>query len=198
MDNENLALENEILQRAINGDIHAFEQLILKYEKLVFNISYRMMGNVEDAKDISQEALFKIYKNLSKCVDIRHFKSWICMITNNTCIDELRKRKGKTNESLDEYIELQEGGVAKQIRSNELTPEETLSRKERSVTVQEAINRLSYGQKILIVLRDIQGLSYEEMVNATNLSMGTVKSRLARARANLKKILTSQAEQKLL
>jgi RNA polymerase sigma-70 factor (ECF subfamily) len=187
--------QEALLLKAKQGDIPSFEALILQYEKLIFNIAYRMFGNPEDARDLSQEALIKIYKNIDKCTDIRHFKSWIYTVTGNACIDELRKRKGKTAISIDEQLELSEGSVQKQLRSADDTPEEGYLNKELGETLQKAIGKLTPDKRRLVILRDVQGLSYQELSEFTNTSMGTVKSKLARARSDLKDILTKLKEQ---
>lgn len=199
MDGEssNADLDNSILQRAIYGDVLAFEQLIIKYEKLIFNIAYRMLGSLDDAKDASQEVLLRAYRNLRHCVSIDHFKYWVCMITSNICIDEIRKRKGlggKVIQPLDKNYRSpaqdSDGPQVIQIPSSEPTPEELLEKKELKKTIQDAIDNLSENHKIFIVLRDIHGFSYDEIAQITLLPIGTVKSRISRARENLKKILT--------
>lgn len=195
MDTNDTDFQNDLLKKAMQGDLSSFEALIIHYEKLIFNISYRMFGNIEDAKDISQEALIKIYKNINKCVDIKHFRSWIYTVTNNTCIDELRKRKGKITDSIDERLYIDESSVVKQIKSKDLSPEDDYVNKELGETIQKAIDKLSPDKKQLIVLRDIQGLSYNELAEITDSSLGTVKSRLARARSSLKDILLKLKEQ---
>ncbi|MDR2903798.1 MAG: RNA polymerase sigma factor [Clostridiales bacterium] len=187
--------QEALLKKAKQGYIPAFEKLILQYEKLIYNIAYRMFGNQEDARDLSQETLIKIYKNIGKCVDIRHFKSWLYTVTGNTCIDELRRRKGKTTDSIDEDLEFSEGNVKKQMRSGDKTPEESYLNNELGETLQKAIGRLSPDKRRLVILRDIRGLSYAELSEITDTSMGTVKSKLARARGELKDILTKLKEQ---
>jgi len=177
---------------AIDGDINAFEKLIIQYEKLIFNVCYRIMGNAEDAKDISQEAIIKIYKNMNKCNDASTFKAWACKIANNACLDELRKRKGKFTQSIDAG----DDEIEPQIKSEILTPEEEFIRKETITEVSFAIQKLSDLYRVLLVLRDIQGLSYEEISQTLDMPIGTVKSRIFRARNNLKDIILKLREQK--
>ena len=189
------AIDDDLLHRAASGDMDAFEQLIQGYERLIYNITYRMLGNPDDAKDASQEVLIKIYKNLGKCANMKAFKSWIYTVANNTCIDEIRKRKNKAADSLDALFQIEDGEMEKQLPANDPTPEELLLQKEKREILQLAINRLSPEHKALIVLRDIKGLSYGELADATSTSLGTVKSRLSRARSQLCQIIMKIKEQ---
>lgn len=177
---------DDLLSAAAKGDMDAFSALIQKYERLLYNIAYRIMGNPEDASDMTQEALIKIYKNLAKCNDEKGFKNWAAAITSNTCIDEIRKRKNKTTRSLDEMVSVPDGAVEQQFESSEPTPEEAILSSEKTQLIQSEINKLSSDHRAVIVLRDIEGFSYQEVADMTNVSLGTVKSRLARAREHLK------------
>lgn len=185
-----------LIDKAVKGDINSFESLIIKYEKMVFNIAYRVFGNTEDAKDMAQEVFIKFYKNIKKCDNSKSVKTWIYTIAYNTCIDEVRKRKGKSTVSIDKDIDTDEGSFSKQLPSNEVTPENAVINKEKTIMIQKAINKLSEEHKILIVYRDINGFSYSEIAEITNLSLGTVKSRLSRARNSLKNIIKKDMEQK--
>lgn len=187
-------LEKILIDKAKQGNITAFEKLIISHEKTVYNVAYRMFNNEEDAKDISQEVFIKFYKSLNKFDGTSKISTWIHRITVNTCIDELRKRKGKEASSIDDVISMDEGDLKKQYQNNSKTPEEKLISKEDTETLKEAINLLSENHKTLIVLRDIQGLSYLEIAEITGNSLGTIKSRLARARVQLKNIILNNKE----
>jgi len=176
----------DLLSKAISGDIDAFETLILQYEKLIYNIALRIMGNDEDAKDMSQEAIIKIYRNLASCTGIEYMKAWAAKITHNTCLDELRRRKGKFADSYDDVIVIDPTDG----------PEALFLRKEFGKLIEEGLNRLSARHRALIVLRDVQGMTYEEIADITAAPLGTVKSRLSRARNILKMVLTEMMEQK--
>lgn len=186
------AQDETLLRQAADGDVTSFEKLIIGYEKYIFTLAYRMLGNAEDARDAAQESLIKIYNNIHKCQNAKSFKSWISTITNNTCIDELRRRKKKREDSLSRIIETEDGETVLQFESDEPGPEETLLSMEKQERIQTAINKLPPKYKLLIVMRDINGLSYEELAETAGLSMGTVKSRLSRARARLKKLLAGE------
>lgn len=187
-------LEKILTKKAKQGDTTAFEKLIISHERNVYNIAYRMFNNEEDAKDISQEVFMKVYKNLNKFDENSKFSTWLHRITVNTCIDELRKRKGKETNSIDESMSVDEGNIKKQYADTTSSPEQILIAKEDINNLKKFIYSLSENHKTLIILRDIQGLSYSEIAEITNNSLGTVKSRLARARIQLRNILIHSKE----
>lgn len=187
-------LEKILVKKAKQGNIEAFEKLIISHEQNIYNVAYRMFNNEEDAKDMTQEVFIKIYKNITKFDENSKFSTWTHRVTVNTCIDEIRKRKGKETNSIDELINMEEGDIKKQYADNSLTPEETLIKNEDIDILKQAISLLSESHKSLIILRDIQGLSYCEIAEITDISLGTVKSRLARARIQLKNIILENKE----
>lgn len=171
------------------NDMHDdFEQFILQYEKLIYNTAYRIFCNAEDAKDAAQEVCIKVYKNFDKYKNAKAVKSWLCTITYNTCIDEIRRRKGRETVDIEQVSE---------PAGNSLTPEDTLVFKENLGEIEKAFEKLSEEHRSLIVLRDINDLSYNEIAEISMLSLGTVKSRINRARKNLKNIILGMREQNL-
>lgn len=181
-------MDYEIVEKILKGEINAFELIIEKYEKMIYNLAYRMFNNEADAEDITQEVFLKIYRNIEKCEGKQSIKTWAYTITYNTCIDEIRKRKGKNNISLDNNIEGDDNSYNFEIASNEPTPENTLISKEYFKEIENAVNKLSEVNKTLIYLRDIKGLSYNEISEIMSINIGTVKSKLNRARLALKKM----------
>lgn len=180
--------QNQILiSEAKQGDMAAFEVLIQQHEKIVYNVALRMMNHSEDAKDISQEVFIKAYRNITSFDERSTFSTWIYRITVNTCIDEMRKRKGKQKLFLDNEFENEEGTVKQEIPSHCDTPEETLIRKEEKNEILLALQEISEDYRTVFILRDIRGLSYDEIAEITGLALGTVKSRISRARNYLKK-----------
>lgn len=167
-------------------EVDSFEKLILGYEKHIFNVAYRMLGNVEDAKDVSQETMIKIYKNIDKCKEIKAIVGWITKITSNACIDFLRVKKRLNALSLEAEIETEDGTIEQQLRSDDPSPEEQVIYRELRSNIADALARLSDSYRILIVMRDIYGYSYNEIAEGMGLQLGTVKSRLSRARNNLR------------
>lgn len=187
--------EKDLIRKAKQGDMHAFEELILKHEKIVYNLALRMMNHSEDAKDISQEVFLKAYRSLPNFDERSAFSTWIYRITHNTCIDEMRKRKGKQNYSLEEELENEEGSMQRQIADEGDTPEESLLREEQKSEILQALDSLSEEHKAAIVLRDVKGFSYEEIAEILEVSLGTVKSRISRARNQLKNEILKMREQ---
>lgn len=191
-------IEYTLVRRAIKGDIDSFEKIVYLYEKKIYNIAYSMFKNEQDSYDLSQEVFIKLYKNLNTFKFDSSFGTWIHKIAVNTCIDEYRKRKRNNNQvySLDAPIDLESDTIERQIEDKSMTPEEQVLQNEYIKDIRKAIYLLKEDHKIIIILRDLQGLSYEEISNVLNCSVGTVKSRLSRARDALKRILYTKMEQK--
>ncbi|MDR1688496.1 MAG: sigma-70 family RNA polymerase sigma factor [Clostridiales bacterium] len=185
-----------LFTRAKENDVSAFEELISPYEKLVYNIARRILVNEEDAKDISQEVWLKVYKNISKCKDAGSFKAWVCTIANNSCLDFLRRRKARIQpSSMDKIFQNEDGESDIPVEDKtQIPPEDALIASERKKAIINAINSLGYTHKIMIVYRDLNGLSYEEIAKITGVNIGTVKSQISRARGALKKILVEMKE----
>ena len=174
--------EKELIERSQKGDIDAFEELVARYERKVYTIAYRYMGNPEDASDLAQETFLKVFKSIDKFRGESSFSTWIYRITANICKDELRKIKRKPQTSLDQEIWLDEGSVIRQVVDEKPTPDEVFEQKELWNYLQDLIANLSPEYRMVIVLQDINGYSYEEIAQITETSLGTVKSRLNRAR----------------
>ncbi|MFZ5945407.1 MAG: RNA polymerase sigma factor [Bacillota bacterium] len=181
-----MLLEEDLIARSQNGDLNAFEELVAKYERKVYAIAYRFMGNPEDASDLSQEAFLKAFQSIKGFRQEASFSTWICRIVSNVCRDELRKLKRTSKTSLDEEIWLEEGTVAKQLKDESPTPEQIFESNELKEYLQGLINNLTPEYRMVVVLRDIKGYSYEEIAEILDCSLGTVKSRLNRARKALK------------
>lgn len=176
--------EAVLIKSAQKGNDAALEALLFAYEKKVYNVAYRYMGNETDAYDMAQESLIKIYKRIRTFRHESSFSSWVYRLTVNTCLDGLRKRK-KEPLSLDSTIE---SGVLVEDK-NSVMPEAHALNLESREDIQAAINTLSEDHRITVILRDIQGLSYEEIAETLSISIGTVKSRLSRGRQRLKEML---------
>lgn len=188
-----MAVELTLVERSKEGDLQAFEELVLMYQKQIYNLGYRMMGNEEDACDIAQEAFLRAYKSIGKFNLKSSFGTWIYRIAMNLCIDELRKRK-KVKLYPIVHNDNPEDKQYKLVADEGDLPEELVERKETRLKVQQAINRLPEDHRTVIVLRDIQGRSYQEIAEITGLNLGTVKSRISRARYNLREEIEKQRE----
>lgn len=186
--------EKLLISRSKAGDIEAFEELIEAYQKKIFSFAYRIIGNYEDAADMAQEALIRIYKSIGGFKEQSSFSTWIYRITTNVCLDEIRRRKSKKEYSLDEEVQMDDGQLKRQVMSDDPGPEEVFEKEELRSIVKNAIDKLPEEQKVVITLRDIQGLSYDEIAEVLDCPGGTVKSRISRARQALKKVLSSKLE----
>ncbi|NLM12933.1 MAG: sigma-70 family RNA polymerase sigma factor [Epulopiscium sp.] len=184
--------EIRLVSSAKKGNIAAFEQLIKAHETKIYNIAYRMFHNEEDAKDISQEIFIKVFENIEKFKGNSSFSTWLYRIATNTCIDELRRRKGKETYSIDEEIETNEGSMKREYSDIKPGPEEVAINKEVRHQIQNAMNHLSEEHKTALILRDLQGFEYGEISKILDCSLGTVKSRISRARRQLIELLIKQ------
>jgi RNA polymerase sigma-70 factor, ECF subfamily len=179
-----LADEAITIRHAQNGNGAALEELLFAYEKKVYNIAWRLMGNEADAADMAQEALIKIYRSIKGFKGEASFSSWVYRLTVNTCMDGLRKRK-RAPVSLEFACE---SGMPLTDTALD-TPEAHALSVERSEDIQKAILMLSDEHRVVVVMRDIAGLSYEEIAESIHISIGTVKSRINRGRQRLKELL---------
>lgn len=181
--------EGWLIKQAQKGDNKAFELLIDEHFKKIYNIAYRLSGNEADASDMTQEVLIKIFRHIGTFNGNSKFSTWVYRVATNTCLDELKKIRRRNAYSLDAEIDTGDSEVAVQVRDESSSPDIAAEQKELSATVGKAIKRLSPDHSAVVILRDIQGMSYEEVAKILNCSVGTVKSRLNRGRAQLKKIL---------
>lgn len=181
--------EGWLIKQAQKGDNKAFELLIDEHFKKIYNIAYRLSGNEADASDMTQEVLIKIFRHIGSFSGNSKFSTWVYRVATNTCLDELKKIKRRSTYSLDAELDTGENEVVVQVRDEAPTPDIAAEQKELSAAVGKAIKRLSPDHSAVVILRDIQGMSYEEVAKILNCSVGTVKSRLNRGRAQLKKIL---------
>lgn len=193
-----MALEDKrelnIIARAKEGDITAFEALITTYEKKIYGICLRMMGNEQDAYDAAQEVCVKIWRQIGSFEGNAKFSTWVYRIATNQCLDHLRKRKNKDEISLFQTNTHTDEEWMIDVPSTDMTTEEQMDQKALGAVIQQGLDELKVEYKEMIVLRDVMGNSYEEISQILDVSVGTVKSRLSRARNALKKILMQNKE----
>jgi RNA polymerase sigma-70 factor (ECF subfamily) len=170
----------ELVRLCQKGDTDAFDRLFYKYRDKIYRTAFKMINNQEDALDLTQEIFLKAYKNISKYNFKSEFSTWLYRLAINLCIDELRKRK-KSNEVLMDSI------PENLIYSD--TPEDILLSEEQESLIWKALNSLKEKERVVIVLREMEGLSYEEIANVLKCSLGRVKSRIHESREKLKKAL---------
>ena len=176
--------EAAIINAVLDGDVNAYEILVKEYEKNVYNLALRMTGNSEDAYDMSQEAFIKAYNSLSSFRGDSKFSVWLYRIVSNVCLDFIRSRSRKATVSLS--VENDEGEETELDIADEASSPQTLL--DRSLTrdaVRRGLQALPPDHREILLLREIQGLSYDEIAETLNLEVGTVKSRIFRARKKL-------------
>jgi RNA polymerase sigma-70 factor (ECF subfamily) len=178
-----------LIRKAKQGDVEAFESLIMCYQKKVFNIAYRIIGNYDDAGELAQEVFIRVFKSLKQLREDQTFYTWLSRITTNICLDECRKRKNKKTVYLDEEIGFGDNELKIQVEDCGLSPEILAERNEVRRNISEAMQILSDEQREVIVMRYMRGLSYDEMAEAMNCPCGTVKSRINRAKQYLKEVI---------
>lgn len=179
----------ELVERSQQGDHIALEELVRRNEKIIYNTFYHLDPNRTDIPDLVQEVLFRMTKSVKNLRNPATFKFWLNQIITNLFYDELRRKtKRLTTISLDTPVfesEEEQNSYTRDITDETKIPEERSLGSELDKTIKEAIDSLPEQFRVAIVLRELQGLSYEEIAELTNSSIGTVKSRLARARAKL-------------
>ena len=182
-------MQDELLiRRAQSGDEGAFEQLLLAHQKSVYNLCLRMAGNPDDALDLSQEAFIRAWRALGQYQFDAAFSTWLFRLTSNICIDFLRKQKRQQHMSLTVTDE-DESGEEFAVPDPAPGPEEQAVHNERRQAVAQAMAALPGDYRAVMQLRAVEALSYEQIAEILDIKVGTVKSRLARARAQLRKIL---------
>ena len=183
--------EAAIIRQAQKGDVAAYNRLVLQYQSLVYNVVYRIMGERHGAEDMTQEAFISAYQALNRFRG-GNFKAWLLRIATNACYDELRRYKRRPQSSLEELTEENESFAF--LRSPEEGPEAQQQRLEMMRAIEHCLDDLPDDQRVTAVLRDIEGYDYNEIAAITASSLGTVKSRLSRARTKLRDCLQGFAE----
>ena len=184
--------ELRIINRVVGGDKNAYEALVLANQKNVYNLALKMTKNEDDALDVSQEAFIKAYRQLANFRGESRFSAWLYRLTYNLCIDFLRKKPQTPVVSITTYQD--DGEDARDIEIPDLRnmPEDELFRSEMRKDIEDSIGELGGKHREIFVMREITGMSYTEIAEALEISEGTVKSRLARARLSLAGILVNK------
>lgn len=186
--------EKALIERCKRGDLAAFNELVKKYEKQVYNFAYRLTGNYDDANDVAQDAFLRVFNAIGSFRGDASFSTWLFRITTNVFLDERKRARAHPHSSLDEYMELDESSVARQIEDPSPTPDALMEERERAQVLQQTINSLPEYQRAMVTLYHSQQKSYEEIAEIMELPIGTVKSRLNRARLSMKEKLSSVRE----
>ncbi|MEA3339012.1 MAG: sigma-70 family RNA polymerase sigma factor [Chloroflexota bacterium] len=184
--------EAKLIESAQRGQVNAFNELVLHYQNRVYNLACRIMGDPASAADAAQEAFIAAYRSIGRFRG-GSFKSYLMRIVANKCYDELRRRKRRPATSFEDFGDLDEEANPALIDEGE-GPEERAERQAVARLIQAGIETLPPNQRITLVFSDVQGMSYREIAEATDVALGTVKSRLARARAKLRDYLRQHGE----
>ena len=180
------AHENEIIARCKKGDRDAFNELIKLYESRVYNFAFRLCGRYDEANDLASETFLRLYNSLGRFRGDSSFITWLFRIATNVYLDERKRQRARPSESLEEALELQENAVTKQFEDQGPGPHQLAELQERSDLLQAAISSLPDYQRMMIVMYHTEGQSYEEIAETLDMPIGTVKSRLNRARLALR------------
>ncbi len=182
------AEEALFVHRLQANEDEAYDELVRTYHASIYHVAYRMLGDSADASDVVQEIFLKVFRNIGGFKGEAALKTWIFRIALSEMLNRLRwwkRRHRMSTTSLDD----EQHGNGHYFADSKPTPEQVLESKERDEAIQQALGKLSSDHRSIIVLRDIEGFSYNEIADILGISMGTVKSRLVRARADLKKSL---------
>jgi len=183
--------EQALVAAARRGDIQAFNRLVVIYQTLAYNVAYRLTHNPDQAADATQDAFISAFRAIKRFRG-GSFKAWLLRIVTNACYDRFRSAKRHPTSSLDGKLEDPDHSVI--MTDHKESPEDLALRRDLGKAIQARLDQLPPHQRITVILSDIQELSYEEIAEVTGVSLGTVKSRLSRARARLRDYMQQDAE----
>ena len=181
----------ELVERIVDGDRTGLNILVGRWEKTIYNFVYRYLGDNELARDVSQKTFIRVYKNINKLRDINKFSSWIYQIAANLCKDELKKKGHRDMLSIDVIHENNENGffMPNELIETEISqPDNKLNNKQIGTIIQKALKQLPEEQRVVIIMKEYQGLKFKEIAEALDESINTVKSRMYYGLNGLKKI----------
>jgi RNA polymerase sigma-70 factor, ECF subfamily len=176
-------------RRAHEGDLDAFNELVLDYQTLVYNLCYRLLGQAQAAEDATQEAFVKAWRSISSWRG-ESFRPWLLRIAANLCRDELRRRARRPSSSLDAALD---AGLP-EPEDGSVSPESRALNRELRFRLEAGLRQLPEDQRLAVILCDVEGLDYSEIALVMDTSLGTVKSRIARGRLRMRQLITSDLE----
>lgn len=186
--------QKELISRAKDGDVEAFEALIAPIEGRLYNLALHLTGNSHDASDLAQEALIKVYKNLAKYRGDAEFFTWVYAITNNLYRDHLRKLKRRAEESLDKTFDVGDGEMGRQVVDESQNVEAHITDSESESELRRLIAQIPLPYRQVLVYREYMNYSYQEIAGLLGIELGTVKSRFSRAKKMLKEKILENPE----
>ena len=189
--------EAALIERSQRGDLDAFNALVLAYQGTVYGLCYRMLGARQPAEDATQDAFIAAFRAVARFRS-GSFRAWLLRIAANACLDELRRRRARPRASLDAPVRgpvwAGDDRPALDVAAADEPLDQRAERLELARCLQEGLATLPRDQRLAVVLRDVHGLAYEEVAQATGASLGTIKSRIARGRAALRAFLRTRGE----
>lgn len=182
-----------LVRRCVAGDAAAWEEIVQKFNRRIYNICYRFAGSGDDAEDLTQEVFIKIYRTMASFDPERaSFNTWVTTVTRNLLVDHFRKTK---NERLTDSIDAPQGGeedgltLAEKIEDKGVSPDQKVEKQQTKAMVQAALTKLSPELREAVILRDLQDMDYKEIAQVLKVPEGTVKSRINRGRTELARLL---------
>lgn len=188
----NIDDERRLIRQARRGDLDAFNELVLNYQDSVYTVTYRIMGEPGSAADVAQEAFITAFRRLETFRG-GNFRSWLLRIATNRCYDELRRHKRRPATSVED-LPSAESDDGPALPDNAPSPESVALQNELNRALQNCINALKPDQRLVLVLSDVEGMAYQDIATQADISLGTVKSRLSRARAAVRDCLRTVQE----
>ena len=179
----------ELIQSSQKGDMSAFEELLILYQDRVYTHCLHLAGNSHDAQDLAQDVFIQAFRKISSFRGDADFGTWLHRIAINLWINQLRKTTRLSVVSYDEPVCTSDGEMSRELTTEENSPQDFVEASERTLIVQAALAKLPEEFKVVVILRDLEGYSYEEISDMLSCSLGTVKSRISRGRRLLRKIL---------
>ncbi len=187
--------DQKLIQRFLSGEEGAFNQLVLNYQNRVYGLCYQLLGSLDEAEEVAQEVFLTVYRSLKDFRGESRFSTWLYRVTVNHCKNRMKylgRRGYYQSDSLEEPVETEKGEISRQLADEAQDPLEHLEQKEIQILVRKKIMDLAEDHRVVILLRDLEGLSYQEIARILELKEGTVKSRIHRARAELKSLLEKE------
>lgn len=186
--------DSVLIERSQKGDRQAFDTLIRKHEKRAYQYAYRLTSNPEEAGDVVADAFVRVYSALHNFKGQSAFTTWLYRILTNCFLDMRKKERSRPSTSLEAALQTDEGDLERQVEDDKPTPLDEAERSERERAIEGAVSLLPEYQRAMITMYHVETLSYEEIAEALDLPIGTVKSRLNRARLSLRELLVSDEE----